>query len=334
MARHAPGRPAHATRTTTRCTTGRGRVRGQGRQRPVHLAQRGEDHQRPLLSPPAAPSTPSWTSTPGHKQGGVSADHVWPYWMEPWRTPTANAFDRCTRARRRREVKSLHQLRRGHFDANKKLFLHLADDDGKTAGYPDFNAFKAELATHLPTTRFASCCASPCAPVQDDPPALLGINFLGDWQEDTQLQDANPQRGDKASVDLTHPELPLLRPAPKPTPRLRPDAPLTAGRTQPARPPPGDLPQAAPQRPCLAGWPTALERQPSSRHSTLQMSQRDAMSTPAAEQRPPPAARPRWSRRAARLAPSTTGNSTKPSKPPRAEQPTTHSSTSVRRCPW
>jgi C-terminal peptidase prc len=144
------------------------------------------------------------------QKGGVSPDHeVVMTWMEPWENAElANAFDRLHKGTPEGEkFKSpFTKYVEDHFDANKKLFYDLADDDGKDAQrYPDFDALKAQLGTHLPDDTLRKLLRVAVRDrVQDDRGRLfVGINFLGDWQEDTQLQDAIRSVADKASVDLT-----------------------------------------------------------------------------------------------------------------------------------
>jgi C-terminal peptidase prc len=144
------------------------------------------------------------------KEGGVTPDRVVDMeWMEPWENAElANAFDRLLKARPEGEKFKSPFTRyvEERFDANKKLFYELADDDGRDAQrYPDFEAFKTSLDTHLPDDTLRKLLRVAVRDrVQDDRGRLfVGINFLGDWQEDTQLQEAIRSVAEKASVDIS-----------------------------------------------------------------------------------------------------------------------------------
>jgi carboxyl-terminal processing protease len=142
-------------------------------------------------------------------EGGVTPDRVVAMdYMEPWENAElVRTFDRLRKAVPEGTTFKSPFTRyvEDHFDANKQLFYALADDDGRDPNrYPDFAAFKASLDTHLPDDTLRKLLrVSVRDRVQDDRGRLfVGINFRGDWQEDTQLQEGIRTVAEKASLDI------------------------------------------------------------------------------------------------------------------------------------
>jgi len=144
------------------------------------------------------------------KEGGVSPDReVAMEWMEPWENAElAKTFDRLKKALPEGEKMRSPFARYvdEHFAADKELFYQLAEDDGRDPSrYPDFATFKASLGSHLPDDTIRKLMRVAVRDrVQDDRGRLfVGVSFLGDWQEDTQLQAAIRAVAEKASVDIS-----------------------------------------------------------------------------------------------------------------------------------
>lgn len=143
------------------------------------------------------------------KEGGVKPDRdVEMQWLEPWENAElADTFDRLRKDLPEGEkFKSpINRYVDERFDAQRELFRELALDDGRDPSrYPDFAAFKAQLGTHLPDDTLRKLLRVAVRDrVQDDRGRLfVGYGFVGDWQEDAQLQEALRAVAEKAELDL------------------------------------------------------------------------------------------------------------------------------------
>lgn len=143
------------------------------------------------------------------KEGGVTPDRdVEMEWIQPWENAElADAFDRLRKALPEGETfrNPFNRYVEERFDAQRELFRELAIDDGRDAArYPDFEALKAQLGSHLPDDTLRKLLRVAVRDrVQDDRGRLfVGYGLLGDWQEDAQLQEAIRAVAEKADFDL------------------------------------------------------------------------------------------------------------------------------------
>ncbi|MGH7150737.1 MAG: hypothetical protein ACREIU_08570, partial [Planctomycetota bacterium] len=80
-----------------------------------------------------------------------------------------------------------------HFEGNRDLFVRLAEGDGgDTAPYPDFDVFYASLKTPLDRDEIRRWVRLQVRQVvaDDRKKVFPGSMFFGDYEEDTQLQQA------------------------------------------------------------------------------------------------------------------------------------------------
>ena len=145
------------------------------------------------------------------KQGGVTPDDEVEFrGLEPWENnEIAKLYDRLIK-----EVPEGGKFKDPfekyvdeHFEANKDLFVQLADGDNHDLSrYPDVEPLKESLkATHLPDDTLRRLLRQRVRDrVADERGrAFPGGFILGDWQEDTQMQEAIRRVAKDAAVDLT-----------------------------------------------------------------------------------------------------------------------------------
>ncbi len=143
------------------------------------------------------------------KQGGVTPDReIDMVFLAPWENAElADAYDRL-----RKSVPEGDKFKNPftkyveeRFDAHRDLFYALAFDDDKEPGrYPDFAVLEQQFGAHLSDETLRKLLRIAVRDrVQDDRGKLfVGFSLLGDWQEDTQLQEAIRAVAQKASLDL------------------------------------------------------------------------------------------------------------------------------------
>lgn len=105
------------------------------------------------------------------------------------------------------EAKTFRNYVDEHYDANRELFVRLAEgDDFDTTQYPDFEAFYAGLDTHLTENdirKWIRIEVRRRVPDERDPPRPFpGYAFFGDYQEDSQLQAGLVEIAKQIGLDL------------------------------------------------------------------------------------------------------------------------------------
>jgi C-terminal peptidase prc len=105
------------------------------------------------------------------------------------------------------EAKTFRNYVEEHYEANKELFIRLAEgDDFNTDNYPGFDAFFEQLNTHLTKNdirKWIRIEVRRRVPDDRDPPRPFpGYAFFGDYQEDSQLQAGIVEIAKKIDLDL------------------------------------------------------------------------------------------------------------------------------------